>query len=222
MTPNELLQELDDFVELLAVSELAVGTSKAIEHWLPGSVRRITWSSNPIVPGDLFRGDIMTVADYQEWVSMGGYSAVLFDGALLQLSFDFRGSELVGHRLAYLPCPFQVDFEMMSAFSLSELMDLYCEEPSARVAMKSPVRFDFDPRNQAGNHPASHLTMQRSTVRMPVVAPLSPGHFIHFVFANFYPTLWSVHDFLRDWPRYEFGRTILREEEDELYINWRS
>lgn len=219
MTPNSLLYELQDFFTLLLESEIAMSATKAIALSGASGFRRITWATNTAVPGDLFRKVSPTVSEYRDWVNRQGYSAVLFDGSLVQISYDFSNSDLARHRLLYFPCPFDLDPDLLRTFSLLEVIDLYQSQNTASVRLRSPLRFDFDALANTDTHPASHMTFQWSHARIPVMAPISPGHFIQFVFKSFYPAMWKVHSFLQEWPQHEFEPTITPEQKLALHLN---
>jgi hypothetical protein len=137
-----------------------------------------------------------SVAEYRGFVESEAYSALLSDGSLLHLSYDFQDSVLVGHRLLYYPCPFIIDAEMAEEPILDVLE--FCWNNLELFRLRSAVRFDFDLQRAAVNHPASHVHFQHEECRLPVVAPLSVGRFVEFVFRNFYPHWWSEHEFLRN------------------------
>ena len=219
MTPDNLLYELDEFLKLLLESDVALSTTKVVAQRGPAGFQRVTWATNTAVPGYLFRLHSATVSEYREWVDCQGYSAVLFDGSLIQMSYDFDYSGLVGHRLLYFPCPFDLDPELLNGFPLAEVIDFYQAQEIAYVRLRSPVRFDYDPFAGADAHPVSHMTFQWSHSRLPVMAPISPGHFIQFVFKNFYPAMWRVHDFIQEWPRHEIESTITPEEQTVLHLS---
>ena len=188
----------------MAEAEVAIAVNKAVVDWLASPrVQRITWANNKSVPGWLFRTDAGTIEEYRGWIEHSGYAAVLLDGAILQISFDFSGDELVGHRLLYFPCPFDFDRSLLMGTDLSmvEIIDLYADPVSpGEFRLRSPVRFDYTKAEISPDHPPSHMTFQWRRVRVPVSAPLSLGHFVHFVFKYFYPDLWHLHDFIREWP----------------------
>ena len=57
--------------------------------------------------------------------------AILFDGSLIQISYDFDYSELVGHRLLYFPCPFDLDPELLQTLPLVDVIDFYRDGEAA-------------------------------------------------------------------------------------------
>ena len=219
MSPGSLFQELHNFLSLLLRSGVALTSTSVVD--IPGrrGHRTITWSNNSSVPSSLFRLESSTVSEYQGWVDSQGYSAILLDGSIIQISYNFLYSELVGHRLLYFPCPFDMDMELLDTLTLSELIGLYFDEGTDGVRLRAPVRFDYDPNSHFKNHPASHMTFQWSHARIAVRSPLSLGHFIQFVFQNFYPSLWDTHKFLNQWPREEIDDTITFEQQSPLHLS---
>ncbi len=215
-TPNQLRAEVESLLNLLLSAEIAIDINPVVRTQ-GNRLIRVTWGG--CYSGALFRGDFASIDDYCRWIDDHAFSAVLYDGSLLQLSYDFAlTQELVGHRLGFYPCPFDLDEEWVRGETLSEVIAVYRQQKGCDVRLRSPLRFDYDAAAAKGNHPAVHLTMQAETCRWPVVAPLSPGHLIQFVFKNFYPELWYVHSFLREWPRVLGKRTIQQHEQCDLHI----
>lgn len=219
MTPTRTIGDLENFLDLLLDSSIALGTTKVVVQRNHGGFQRVTWANNAAVPGNLFRVDSSTIAEYRDWVNCHGYSALLYDGSFLQISYDFEHSEMVGHRLLFFPCPFDLELEFLNEIPLSELIDLHANQRAETVQLRTPVRFDYDPNAGSQDHPVSHLTFQWPCSRIPVYAPVSPGFFIQFVFKNFYPALWKAHLFLRKWPRDALEPTITSEERRFLHVN---
>lgn len=219
MTPGNLLRDLDNFLSLLLRSGIALTSTSVVDLRRNEGYRTITWSTYRGVPGELLGNESPTVSDYQAWVDSQGYSAILLDGSILQISYKFQHTELVGHRLLYFPCPFDLDMELLDTFTLSELIGLYFDEGTDKVRLRTPVRFDYDPNSHSTYHPASHMTFQWSHTRIAVRSPLSLGHFIQFVFQNFYPSLWNTHDFLNEWHRDELEATITPGEQRFLHVS---
>ena len=219
MSPGSLFRELDNFLSLLLRSGIALASTSVVDLRGDRGYRTITWSNNYSVPSHFFRIESPTVSEYQAWVDSQGYSAILLDGSILQISYNFQHTELVGHRLLYFPCPFDLDMELLDTLTLSELIGLYFDEGTDGVRLRTPVRFDYDPNSHSIYHPASHMTFQWSHARIAVRSPLSLGHFIQFVFQNFYPSLWNTHTFLNEWPCDELEATITSREQSVLHIS---
>lgn len=132
-----------------------------------------------------------TIDQYLAWIAAGAYSAVLFDGALLQITYGVKDGRISGHRLAYIPCPYDIDISLLAAGeAVVDIVDLYRNEDAA---LRSPIRFDFDPRAAKSGHPAVHMTFNGSDCRIACVAPVQALRFIDFVFRHFYASLWAAH-----------------------------
>jgi hypothetical protein len=222
MTPRKLRRDTENLLDLLLRADIALYVNPVVETRSGrGGKTRVTWAEKPGTGREWFRRELTTIEGYLAWLQEEAYSAVLADGALLQISYDFFGGQMSGHRLAYIPCPFDMDEELLQADPLLDVMELYAGQPVSEIRLRTPLRFDYDPESQALDHPASHLTLLWPHCRWPVAGPLSPGHFIRFVFQHFYPRLWRAHEFLRTWPRVENDRTITPLEESQLHVAWR-
>lgn len=218
MRSSKVRTDIQNLLDLLLESDVAVYTNSVVkQHGREGSTR-VTWANTKSLPGSLFRGDFATVDDYRGWLAAGAYSAILFDGAVLQFSYDFTGDHLIGHRLGYYPCPFDVDQDLLRTEPMLDVIELYESHSPSSIRLRSPLRFDYDLQSGSDEHPTAHLTLLSSHCRWPVVAPLSPGHFVRFLFKHFYPSLWKALRFLRDWPQQLGERTITAEQEQILHI----
>lgn len=225
MTPAKQRADLQNLLDLLASFGLAVWVRPTIIEAGQGGVARVTWSAGPRSQHDLFRSESYTIAAYREWLLSGELSAVLFDGAVLQITFDFFGNQLSGHRLAYLPCPVELDDDgrdLIVDQPILEVIDAYLRTNLENIRLRTPVRFDFDAEAAREDHPASHITFNGCECRVPVSGPLSLGDFVDFVFRNFYPQQWKKYAFLRDQPKRRERRTISLEQECRLHVHWRS
>jgi hypothetical protein len=219
MTPKALATQVRNLVSLLLESEIATAINPVVEQH-PRQRTRITWGTTLTSAVLLSASTFATVDEYRDFISSQMYSAVLFDGALLQISYDFEGHDLVGHRLCYYPCPFDVDPEWLRTDPLADVIDMYRENSKSRINLRSPCRFDYDEQNSGSDHPAVHMHLITPGCRWAVSRPLSVGDFVRFVFRHFYSDIWTVQPFLQKWPRPEMGRrTIAGVEELELHIN---
>jgi hypothetical protein len=99
-----------------------------------------------------------------------------------------------------------------------DVIELHMVAGLDSLRLRTPLRFDYDPRNAAQGHPSCHLHMIQSYCRCPVIAPVTIGHFVHFVFRHFYPTLWFEHEFFQSLPRKVENRTITQYEESDLHF----
>jgi len=86
------------------------------------------------------------------------YSAILYVGSLLQITYKFEGRNLpAGHRLAYVPFPFDADRSLVRDIPVVDLVDLYVAEGAESVALRSSVRFDCDAAPKKGVIPRCTL-----------------------------------------------------------------
>src|SRR5690606_23090790 len=104
--------------------------------------------------------------------------------------------EIVGHRLAYVPCPFRIDQELLlEGIPVADVIEEYIDtkEEIQKISLKSAVRFDFDPFSAKPGHTAAHMTVNSSDCRIACVAPLHALRFVDFVFRIFYSGLHHAH-----------------------------
>lgn len=161
---------------------------------------RISWSCRPSDEGFLTEKGHPGVPQYLAWINSGEYSAILWDGSLLQMTYVVDRGKIAHHRLMYMPCPFDLDPDLWvksgENLGLADVVELYRSEDGL---LRSPVRFDYDPDLAAEEHPAVHMTFNDHNCRIPCVAPISPLKFVDFVFRNFYRPYWAVQqDFFRE------------------------
>jgi hypothetical protein len=216
MTSNGMESDLRNFLELLLRFDIALAINPTIQERV-GSRVRVTWRSllsGPMVTHNPFA----SINEYCMYIREQSYSAILFDGSLLQMSFDIKNKDIAGHRLCYYPCPFEIPQDELKDSPLLDVIELYSGAGYELIRLRSPLRFDYDPRNPSEGHPASHLHMLFPYCRCPVVSPLTLGHFVYFVFCYFYPIIWREHSFLRNIQRELRGKTITPTEEQGLHV----
>lgn len=108
------------------------------------------------------------------------------DDAFVQMSYRFEaGGGLLKHRLAYYPSP---TFEPYQNEPEIYEEDLIFADVVDKGVLPIPVRFDYDPGSFVEvQHPSSHLTFgMYKNCRIPVVSPLRPTYFMHFILSSFY------------------------------------
>lgn len=151
----------------------------------------VSWHPHDGSAPFLINRDHPNTEQYESWVSSGAYSAALFDGSLLQISYKVEGGKVSGHRLAYVPCPYDLDTSLLTeGEALLDVVELY---RGSDAALRSPIRFDYAPREARPGHPAVHLSFNSTACRIACVAPLHVLRFIDFVFRHFYTELWLAH-----------------------------
>ncbi|MDA1051924.1 MAG: DUF2290 domain-containing protein [Planctomycetota bacterium] len=215
MTPNRIPNDIRNVLSWLIEKSLAQFIQPYREVRSRGRLR-ICAEGSIAAQAVLKAHPFGSIAEYRGFVEAEAYSALLNDGSLLHLSYDFQNSELIGHRLLYYPCPFIIDPKLADEPILDVLE--FCGNDLELFRLRSPVRFDFDLQRAAINHPASHLHFQHEECRLPIVAPLSVGRFVQFVFHNFYPHWWAEHEFLRDFRRPSVVGSIQAEERHGFHL----
>jgi len=233
MTASELRNEIQRFVGLLFQHELAVAHNPVVIEEGARHMRTVTWRP-PATTGDVKEAaEFCTVAEYRWLIRNAHYTCLLRDGGLLQMTFSLLRETPVRHRLCYYPCPVVIneeDFELTE--DVGELFDYLLEQDAkafllpegtetARLRLRSPIRFEFEPTQESADHPATHLHTHHNDCRWAVFGPLSLGHFVRFVFKNFYPDAWAKNEFLRTWRLEWGGRSIRLEQEEGLYVDSR-
>jgi hypothetical protein len=208
---DSLLSYLSDSAIALYITPVSMGTSRVSWHPTSGALMA--------TPGRR----ATRLADYLYWVEAGHYSAILYDGALLQVTYDIEGSKVVGHRLAYIPCPFELDFDLLLTEAVGDIVRIYAAAPGAEdLLLSGAIRFDYDQAAAGPGHPASHLTFNSTDCRIACHAPVRLGNFADFIFRNFYSTLWKAHPYFNLMPRSQWGaRTLSDSDADRMHIAWR-
>lgn len=219
MTPAQIRNEIERLIHTLFSDGIAIDSNTPVSLSSHGNTI-VSWS-NEVSLSTLFdktnNFDIYTETLKQRW-----YSVILFDGAILQFSYTFSGNTLKKHRLSFQPCPITFDTSELADFSIEELLEVVsATELRDRIRLEGPLRFDYDLDSGELDHPASHLTISRTSCRVPVSSPLSVGHFVKFLFSHFYPKQWTNSKNLRDWACSSWDRCLPDLEEDRLYVSWR-
>lgn len=219
MRPSSVFNQMRNCVDLLQAHGLTLFHNPVVVN-KNATISTVTWHA----PGGfavLSAQAFCSLDEYCEFVRKQHYSAVLQDGALVQMSYEFDGEDLTSHRLCFYPCPFDLDAGELAETPLLDLIDLYASCAQSEIRLRTPIRFDYNPDNATADHSASHMHMLWSHCRCSVVAPLSVGHFIKFIFYHFYPEAWRAHPFLRELSQVTLDRTISVDQEKRLHIAWR-
>lgn len=221
MTVQQVCREINRLRSELFEAELAIDFNQTVVAHFGDHVTSVTWAG--CSPSTQLR--FATLGEHSCLLRKRQFTVVLFDGALLQMSYKFRRDALIEHRLCFYPFPLQLEPEEREAYQemglgLLEILESFSfSEFRERLSLQSPIRFDYDVERASGDHAASHVHLLRSNCRIPVFAPLSTGHFIQFVFRRFYPEQWAQFGFLASWPCRQAQRTVTADHERQLYLN---
>ena len=219
MSPAQVRSDVERLISKLYEFGLAIESSPVLN--IPSYGETIVTWSNDMSLSSLF-DKTSTLAEYLVTLNNRWFSVLLYDGAILQFSYTFKGNNLKKHRLCFHPCPIFFSPGELQRFTLAELLEfLDGAEFKDRLRLEGAIRFDFDEDAGKQSHPAAHLTISRLTSRIPVFAPLSVGHFVRFIFAHFYPTHWEACEELRSWACSAWNSCLPEMEEDRLFVQWK-
>jgi hypothetical protein len=141
----------------------------------------------------LVAGNPARLEDYITLLVNHEYSYVMHDGGVIQVAYTFERDQIHRHRLMYFPCPFPVTSRDIASYNgglLDLISDQFMPEIEENLLLKSPIRFDYAPGDAADYHPASHLTINDRSCRIPARAPLRFDTFMKFILENFYLDAW--------------------------------
>ena len=123
---------------------------------------------------------------YKHMAAKRAYNAMMLDGAMVQIMYQFERRRLLRHRLAFLPAPDLDEFQNAPEDYVRD--ERYVHIVGRRLA-PLPLRIDYNAnrRELPFAHPKCHMTLgQYRGCRIPVSAPLTPHLFMDFVLRNFY------------------------------------
>lgn len=217
-TTRSVRDDVKEVLDYLQDAELAIFTNE-----VSFDNSRVSWHSRDPNASFIVSRDHATLDQFCAWVSSAALSAILFDGSLLQITYDVENGEIVRHRLAYIPCPFIIDTELLhEGVSLIDIIDVYSDSQLQQMALRSPVRFDYDPSAAGPGHPPAHMTINAADCRIACVSPMHVLRFVDFVFRNFYKALHTAHrDFFSQALTRHVGQRVLSNDEAAgLHVMW--
>ena len=228
MNAHACKENVNEFFRSLK-GKLALETaSHSVEDVRNGAKRlkRLTWVGGHCATGHR-RSSVTTFDDYLEAVNNSSYSLVMIDGGLVQISMDFDGSDLVGYRFVFLPCPVRMKKSHLSAVigrgdSIAESVARFIEgSDPAPFVIRAPFRFEYSKNDGAKRHPRSHVHLGTSDGRIAVSHRLTVGRFLKFIFSNFYHDEFEKYEsssLLRDLSPTEDERADKDLYEEELHF----
>lgn len=217
-TPRSVRDDVKEVLDYLLDAELAIYTNE-----VSFDSSRVSWHSHNPQAAFIVSRDHATLDQFCAWVNSAALSAILFDGSLLQITYDVENGEIVRHRLAYIPCPFIIDTELLNeGESLVDIIEVYSDSQLQDMALRSPVRFDYDPSAAAPGHPPAHMTINAADCRIACVSPMHVLRFVDFVFRNFYRALHTAHrDFFAKASTRHVGQRVLNDDEAlGMHVMW--
>jgi hypothetical protein len=214
-TPRAVRDDVANALDYLLTAELAHAINSVAIY---GS--RVSWTAFDKSASFLLGRGHPDIDQFLAWVVAGAYSAILYDGSVIQVTYDVDGGRITRHRLAYLPCPYDSDLELLSLGEpLADVVERY---RSREPVLRSPLRFDYDPASTSGAHSATHLTINSPDCRIPCTAPVHVLRFLDFVFRAFYPRLWTAHRpfFDQGATRRMGAKTLGEQDRVAMHLMW--
>ena len=223
MTAPTLCHFVNEFCAFLMRERLALGMSW---HYLKSTKPRqfhMSWV-RALGRNSYNRDDDIGYSTYYSMLQNRDYSTLLKDGGIIQVSLDYSGNDLVGHRYTYLPCPIYFDEADLGLVDeeipFIELIDeLRHKELVNRFRIRPSFRFEYDPSSTQDDHPLSHVHIGKSSSRIPVSCPIRVEQFFRFVFKNFYPSEFTRYSKLNELSSQVLPETITEEEKSELHMH---
>jgi hypothetical protein len=235
MTLNEARSQVAKLNAIFLEKELAVAVNPAVA-FPAGDRTRVSWPQAKDAQGMFVELTYASISEYRSFFRGTHYTCLLKDGALVQISFDFKNADMVAHRFCFYPCPLflpdnidAIDWDIWNDLLEEALFaEAQALEPSglgggsiptaSAIRLRSPIRFDYESEEQTASESPSHVHLSDDVARIPVQSALSLSQFVHFVVLNFYPSYAEVLD---DFAITHFDRCIRQEEEYLLHFDCR-
>jgi len=167
----------------------------------------LTWN-NHFSSREVSSNNFNSITQYLAILSSNSYQLLLKDYSIVRFCYKFKGSKLVEQNLLWWPCPVDVEDDLLSEdLSLIDAIKLILEDNSNKelIRMRTPIRFDYDERNDSESHPKAHVHLQHFQTRLNSEDPLCFGSFMKFICDTSYPDV-SIN--FKSWPRmqYNYGK----------------
>lgn len=209
--PKAVLTEIKGITDRLVETGLADDQNQAFER--KGQQRRVYIKYNNMLGKSSFGAEDTYADVYHILVEARSFNIRMLDGALIQMSYEFKNGNLLTSRLAYLPHPDLASYQSDPDAYMSDSIYLDSMHPQAVVV---PIRFDFDANPgvpQSVKHPVAHLTLgQYEHCRIASTGALMPSYFAEFVLRSFYNTASDALSSQIEVGSHRFNTTITEEE----------
>lgn len=192
MSIEALCRRVTGFGFELLANDFALDARQHKVDRLSASQKALMWVRNPL--NSLMSGNPARLVDYLTILENQEYSYLMRDGGVFQISYVFNGAEIERHRLCFHPCPFAItsrDIRNFEGGLLELIQHSFMDRLEDNVLMRTPIRFDFAPDQAAASHPASHITLNDPSCRVPARCPLAFDTFMKFILENFYSDVWE-------------------------------
>ena len=193
MNAHACKENINEFFRSLKGNLALAAAPHSVEEAKDGetNLNRLTWARGHNEKGRR-RTSVTTVDDYLEAMNNSSYSLIMIDGGLVQISMDFDGSNLVGYRYVFLPCPVLLEGSYLSKAigqggSIADCVGRFYENgDQKKFVIRAPFRFEYSRNDDPNGHPRSHVHLGTSGGRLAVSHRVTVGRFLKFIFSNFY------------------------------------
>lgn len=234
---------INTHAELLKLTNKLIDEGLALDFNLPITTSdKVTWSSR--VDFSKYLDEYNLYFLYKKFLKNREFLVLFKDGSLIQMYYEFsRKRNLTKHRLLYfdftpiesinmqqegiepnLDTGFSAAFDINETY-LEQIEDFYEQKIDDEIYLNSNLinkigflRFDYDQdAAKEIEHPASHLTINKEGVRIPVQQPLTPYEFLNFVLTHY-----KGKELPQQKQKVFFGETIFKNEKDSFHIKLNS
>ncbi len=131
----------------------------------------------------------LKIEQYLDILSTNAYQLLLSDYSIIRYSFVFDGSRLEQQNVLWWPCPVKMDEETENEFGIVEgiKQKVNASQNQSDFIMRSPIRIDFDSKNDEISHPRAHAHIAHPECRINSDHPICFNRFMKFIIDNFYP-----------------------------------
>lgn len=213
---QRISENFHGFLDLLIERNLLIDSNPLL---LIKSIKgtNLTWSTSTGL-SYLFT-DYASIDQYVEILNRRDFNFCLYDGGLIQIEYFIKDDEIFKHRLCYIPCPFSYDPLSWEGIALSDIPSMMSASDLLKDArLTSPIRFDFDAEFSDEKHAFSHLTLNKSSCRVPAYGPISLGHFFRFILRYFYEVEFDLGLGWEEFRPKLYSRTLIHPSPHEMHI----
>lgn len=177
----------------------------------------VSWGNDGFV---LKNEAFSTISEYCSLVDNKQYSIMLSDGSLIQISYNLKRNKVVKHRLCWYPAPVSLDVSILEESSASDyILDKMSDASIDEFIIRSPIRFDYDPKEASETHPESHMHISNENCRIPVRTPLCLRKFIKFIVSNFYPDIEGIDRLVNTGIHWPSEDRLTENQKKNFHIN---
>lgn len=187
---DKLKIQIENTLDMLMRKNYLYDYDKLKQQRIDAETIRLSWN-NHISGGFNSGNSFLKILQYQQILKNHSYLCVLMDGSLIRVSYTIKNDKLIAHNLLWWPAPFKYEGITANDISPEEMLEYFLEDEewSERIEMRSPIRFDYDPRESVvcDKHHPVHMHIQHKDCRIFVDKPICFNKFINYIFLNFYP-----------------------------------